>query len=369
MQTYHSLSILYFIKIMINTLIIFMPIIFTISATSNFLKNRIKSYKINYVKPIGKMLASFLILIMAFCFDHYKLFSNVDFINEWHNVNTSRILAFQDEQMTFVPVILEPMYIKNPYSINIDSLKYEIESIIGNRDISLSFYNLNSLQEFNINGDDKYFAASVSKIHTVMNLYDYAYENNIDLKSEKISYISSDFQGGSGILQNIPNLENKTYNLYYLAEIAIRHSDNIARNMIIRYMYNKRDTVSYYKDLVDSNDVIKQKNYVITANWAVKIMKKVYYNESRNPYYDKLILDMKNTSSSSNIAEYLEQDIVAHKIGQMYLDGYLYSNDAAIIYSNSDYILTVFTKTKMSEDQVSDLIGKISQTIYNEMAF
>lgn len=361
MQTYNSLSILYLIKTIINTFIIIMPIFYMIHAMSNFIKKR------NYKSLLKRSAISFLILILAFYFDEYKLLSNIDIINSWHNVNTSRILAYQDEKLTYVPTIIEPMYIKNNYNIDIDTLKQEIKDIIGSRDISVSFYNFNSLQEFSINGDDMYFAASVSKIHTVMNLYDYAYENNIDLKNINIKYISSDFQGGSGILQNVSNLANKSYNLEYLAEIAIRYSDNIARNMIIRYMSNKRSTISYYKNIVESNYVLKDNNYIMSSNWAIKIIKKIYYNESENPYYDKLILDMKNTASSSNIAEYLDKDKVAHKIGQMYLNGYLYSNDAAIIYSDSQYALTVFTKSHMSEDKMSELIGSISQTIYNKI--
>lgn len=367
METYQSLNMLYFLKTIVSTLIVLMPIIFTVSAASRFLKCKFKLKKINYIKLFGKIIFSFCVLVMMFCFDKYRLFSDIEIINQWHNVNTSRILAYEDEQLTYVPVVIEPMYIKNQYSINIESLKTKLLDIIGDKDVSLSFYNFNSFQEFDINGDEMYFAASVSKIHTVMNLYDYAYENNIDLKQVKVKYISSDFQGGSGILQGVSDLKNKSYSLDYLAEISIRYSDNIARNMINRYMSSRRSTVSYYKQIVGSDNVLSQKNYLMSANWAVKIMKKLYFNEDENPFYNKLIYDMKNTASSSNIAEYIDYDKVAHKIGLMNMNGYLYSNDAAIIYSDSEYILTVFTKSKMTTDEASDLIGRISQTIYNEI--
>lgn len=362
MSLYEKMSILFMFKSTLTTICIILPIIFTISALIDILKN-----KIGYSKPIKKMIISFLVLVITISFNYFKLFSNIEIVNLYHNASINNLVETNKEYISFVPVVMDPIYIENPYKLDIESLKSKVEKIIKNYDVGLSFYNVNSLQDFSINGDKKYFAASVSKLVVVLNLYDYAFKNNIDLSSEKIKYISSDYQGGSGILQGISNLKNRTFSLSYLASIAITESDNIAKNMIQRYMKKRISTTSYYEGLVD-DEVVKDNNYLMSPNWASLIMKKIYYNEDKNPLYEKLIIDMKNTSAHSKIAQTIDFDKVAHKVGCMYLNGYLYSNDAAVIYSDSNYILTVFTKSKKTDVEMSALIGRISKLIYDEIA-
>ncbi len=366
---YDHLAIAYFFKTFLTALFVLIPILLTALATRDVLKSILKNKKCG-LKPIKKLTLSFVILLLPAIFTKFGFFSNSQLASCWNNANIETLAQLQDpisEDLAYVPVVVEPIYIENPYKIDIDALKTKVETIIGNRDISLSFYNPISNQSFNIDGDKLYIAASVSKIHAVLNVYDYAHENNIDLKNVYMTYKSVDFQGGSGVLQSSSTLKTKEYSLYELCELTIRESDNIAWNMIRRYMNDKRSNTEYYKNLVNSDNVIINGNYAMTANWGVSIMKKIYYNQDNNPYYEKLIFDMKNTFDSK-IVQYLDTDIVAHKTGELYLNGYLYANDVAIVYSDSEYILTVFSKTKMSPDDISSLIGEISLAIYEEIA-
>ena len=367
-EAYNNLSVLYFFKTFIFSVAILVPIFLVVSATRDILKNIIKS-TINYTKPLKKLVLSLSILFIPVGMNNLSIFSNSEIVNCWNNANIETLASLQEsnDELAYVPVVVEPIYIKNPYKVDIDALKQKVQDIIGNRNISLAFYNPKSAQGFDIDGDKLYVAASVSKIHAVLNVYDYAFENNINLDNVYMRYISSDFQGGSGVLQSRKDLKTRKYSLSELCELAIRESDNIAWNMIRRYMSDKRNNTDYYKDLVNSDNVVVNGTYAMTANWGVSIMKKIYYNRNNNPYYEKLIIDMKNTFNSK-IAQYLDSDMVAHKTGSLYLGGYLYANDAAIIYSDSEYILTIFTKSKMSNESMSELIGKISLAIYEEMA-
>lgn len=367
-ETYNNLSIMYFFKNFLVAISMLLPILLMISATRDVLKNIVMS-TINYSKPLKKLVLSLSILFISIGINNSNVLANTEVLDCWNNANIETLASLQDshDELAYVPVVVEPIYIKNPYSVDIEVLKEKIQKIIGKRNISLAFYNPRSAQGFDINGDKIYVAASVSKLHAVLNVYDYAFENNINLDEVYMKYSSSDFQGGSGILQSSPDLRTRNYSLSELCEIAITESDNIAWNMIRRYMSDKRSNTEYFKDLVNSNNVIVNGTYAMTANWGVSIMKKIYYNRENNFYYDKLIVDMKNTSKTK-IAEYLDEGITAHKTGAAYLNGYLYANDAAIIYSDSEYILTIFTKSKMSNDDMSKLIGEISLVIYEEMA-
>lgn len=367
-DAYEYLSILYFFKTCLIGLAILLPIFITVSAIRDVIKKILKNNS-NYTKPLKKIVLSLLILVASATFDKTGFLSDSKVLSCWNNANIETLASLQesDGELAYVPVVVEPIYIKNPYKVDVEILKQKVQEIIGNKDISLSFYSPKAVQGFDINGDRLYVAASVSKIHAVLNVYDYAHENNIDLKTVYMSYISSDFQGGSGVLQSSSTLKTRRYSLYELCELAIRESDNIAWNMIRRYMSDKRNNTEYYKKIVNSNNVIVDGTYAMTPNWGVAIMKKIYYNKDSNPYYEKLIIDMKNTFDSK-IAEYLDSDIVAHKTGSLYLGGYLYANDAAIVYSDSEYILSVFTKSKMSNEEMSELIGEISLAIYEEMS-
>lgn len=367
-DVYEHLSMLYFFKTFLITFLILIPIFLTVSASRDILKKILK-INISYSKPLKKIVLSFIVLFLSVLINDLNIFSNSRLLSCWDDANIENLAALQDtnsSNLAYVPVVVDPIYIKNPYKVDIEAIKQKVQKIIGNKDISLSFYSPKTAQGFNINGDKIYVAASVSKIHAVLNVYDWAYENNIDLKNVYMSYVSSDFQGGSGILQSSPSLKTKKYSLYELCELAITESDNIAWNMIRRYMSNKRSNTTYYKELVNSNNVIVNGTYAMTANWAVDIMKRVYYNKNNNPYYEKMIIDMKNTSKTK-MAEYLEEGMVAHKTGVLYLDGFLYANDAGIVYSDNEYILSIFTKSKMSNEAMSSLMGEISLAIYEEI--
>ena len=364
-NAYNNLSILFFFKTFIMSVTILVPVILMVFATREILKNII-TYNVNYVKPLKKMVLSLVILFIPVSINKLSVF-DFEVLNCWENANINTLVSLQSgSDLAYVPVVVEPIYIKNPYKIDVDSLKEIVLEVIGDRDVSMSFYSPKAVQGFDINGDKMYIAASVSKVHAVLNLYDYAFENNIDIKNVYMSYIPSDFQTGAGSLQNMSNLKDKSFSLYELCERAIRESDNIAWNMIKRYMSNKRNNVDYYKSLVGSDDVIRNGTSAMTPNWAVTIMKKIYYNKNNNPYYEKLIYDMKLTNRTK-LAAGLDTE-VAHKVGSLYLEGYLYINDAAIVYSDSEYILSVFTKSKMSEEEISALVSEISLVIYKEVA-
>ena len=109
------------------------------------------------------------------------------------------------------------------------------------------------------------------------------------------------------------------------------------------------DILGYEADHTDNS---------ITANDAAQYLKVLYFNKDDNPYYDTLINNMKNTVYHDRIDKYIDQSLVAHKIG----DYETYVNDIAIVYANAPYILTIYTNNVVNANEI---IAETSQIIFD----
>lgn len=305
---------------------------------------------------IIKLLILIIIIIMFFYF--YNLLNNKVNSNsnneitetiqtpipEGINSNTQDII---DEKITDINV--------NEINTEIDTekIKEDVLNYLGDdsQNIGLYYYDINSGKSFEINKDIRYRSASTAKLFTILCLYDYVHNNEIDI-NEQMYYISNDYEGGTGIMQGMDL--SRPYTLKELADYSILHSDNIAFNMILRRLgYN--NVINYYENIIDNSieGVI-----TMSAYDGYKLLKKLYDNENNNPLYDDLLNNLKNTDFKNRIEEHLPIYSVAHKIGSY--DSYIH--DIGIIYCDNPYILTVFTNGLYNAE---DKIGDVSKIIYD----
>ena len=263
--------------------------------------------------------------------------------------------------------------------LNINIIKDDLEEIVkrnveGYEDnVSVYYYNLDTGEEYSYNGDKYYVAASTTKVPLSMAVFDDVYNGKYSLDTE-IEYIDEDYEEGTGILYYQDYIEPLT--VEEAVYLSIVHSDNIAKNMLKRIA-----STSYYEyigNIVEINEEQKGNNY--TAKELGQVLKKLYYNEEENPYYNKIIEYMKETEFHSRLDKYLPYDQVAHKIGSYYR----YYHDMGIIYGRENYILVVLTKDigelekvpfgdeDLDErnlldygEEAEELIANISNEIYN----
>lgn len=235
-----------------------------------------------------------------------------------------------------------------------ENLENEIKNYLGSdiNNIGLSYYDITSGETININPDKTFLAASTVKVQLNMVLAD-MFANGQATQNEQLTYTQADYEEGTGILQGTSL--SKSYGITTMSDYSIVYSDNIATNMIIR-----RIGYQNFRKLVDEKLGVSTDhsgNY-ITAAQETNILKQLYENKDSNSYYSHIIDVMKKTVFHDRLDKYIDNNIVAHKIGN-YSN---YVNDAGIIYTNNPYVISIYTKGITNADEV---IAHISKLIYD----
>lgn len=234
------------------------------------------------------------------------------------------------------------------------ALEDQIKSYLGKNidNVGISYYDINSGKQIVINGDKTFLAGSTVKVQMNMVLYDMFQKGQIS-SSESLKYTPDCYEEGTGILQGQSLIS--PIPIQTLSDYSILHSDNIATNMIINKLgyQNMRNLID--EKLGHATD--HSGNY-ITANDETALLKLLYSNPQNNPFYSKLIANMKITDFHDRIDLYIPQEIAAHKIG----DYSNYVNDVGIVYTENPYILSVYTQ---GVSNASEVIGHISKMIYD----
>lgn len=199
--------------------------------------------------------------------------------------------------------------------------------------VSIYFKNLNTGDEYTLNENAYYVAASTTKVPLCMMMLDDVNNGSRSL-DDLLYFIESDREEGSGSLYYLDQVPNLTIDeAIYL---SIVNSDNIAKNMLLRVA---RSSVTDYMRYVANDDSIPYGNYT-TAKQFGTLLNNLYENQNNNPYYKTLIDYMKETNYHDRLDKYLDNEKVAHKIGNYYR----YFHDVGIIYGSDNYILVVLTK-------------------------
>ncbi|WP_291648840.1 serine hydrolase [Clostridium sp.] len=218
----------------------------------------------------------------------------------------------------------------------IDENMYEkMDEVLGNYKDNISIYykNLNTKEEYTLNKDRYYIAASTTKVPLCMMILDQVFEGTLSLE-DIIYYEEVDGEGGSGVLYYLPEIPNIT--IEEAIYLSIVESDNITKNMLNRI--SEISLTDYLRNITEDDSIPYENS--ITAEQLYKVLERLYKNPDNNPYYEKLIGYMKETIFHDRLDKYLPYNIVAHKIG----DYYRYYHDFGIVYAKDPYIIVILTK-------------------------
>ncbi|MCR4434933.1 MAG: class A beta-lactamase-related serine hydrolase [Clostridiales bacterium] len=244
---------------------------------------------------------------------------------------------------------------------DMEFLKKDLEEYIKkyNGKYGIYYYNLADGSEFGINHEEEYSAASTIKIPLNIYLYEKIKSGEVD-PQETLTYLQEDYEEGTGTIRY--EKVGKKYTLKELSRLSIVCSDNVAANMLFRYLgaYNIKQ---YMREM--GGTVVKDDENVSCPKDMGLYMKKVYeFYQKEGALGEELMNYFLNTEYNDRIPALLPSDIkVAHKIGTQVR----VFNDVGIIYADRPYILSIMTK-EIDEDVAADAIANISKKVYDYVA-
>lgn len=222
----------------------------------------------------------------------------------------------------------------------------ELETILDNYspNISVAVYSLDGSKAYIYNGKQEYFSACTIKMPWMLHLCKELDKGNYD-KTDILTYEEKHYHAGSGIIRK--GNYGDTYSVEKLINLCLSISDNVAYEMLTRYIgrdsFNAfADELGYQSFKINSwsiwshNSIVKDYlglwsevyDYLITDTEGAKILKEACTNTKFN--YGTLTL--KNYDYS-------------HKSGDNFGDNCVY-NDAGLVWADTPYVYAIFTKSE-----------------------
>jgi beta-lactamase class A len=217
------------------------------------------------------------------------------------------------------------------------------------------YYNLSTHEEFGINEEEEYVAASTIKIP--LNLYLYTKITSGEVNPKGIlPYLKEDYETGTGKLQY--RKFGETYTVEELSRLSIVNSDNVAANIIFRFL--GKWNVKEYMSQVGGKIINDFKNLSSPKDMAL-YMKLVYEFYLNDKVYGKDLMEsFLNTEFNDRLPKYLPKTVqIAHKIGTQRK----VINDVGIVFLEKPYIISVMSKD-INENEASEVIANLSKKIY-----
>lgn len=204
--------------------------------------------------------------------------------------------------------------------------------------LSVYYQNLSTGYSYSYKTTNIHSAASTIKLPLALYVYELAANKKINL-NEKLTYKSSHYYGGSGVIQY--DKVGTKYTIKDLLKKAIVYSDNIAFIML-REKVGKTNFINYAKSIGGKVVYPGGKN-VTTVQDLSKYLQHVMNFSKKNPALgNELVALLKNTVYKDTVAKSLNPSSVAHKVG--YIPANKIYNDAALVYDEQPYILVVMTQ-------------------------
>lgn len=207
--------------------------------------------------------------------------------------------------------------------------------------------------EAGVNQNKKMYAASVTKLPVLYYVQQQLNTGKYNL-SQGLQYIKAvdDYNGaynpeGSGDLSKTP--DNRHYKISDLVNKTAKLSDNVASNILGYYMTNKSDAAYNQTITKIAGESWDMKSRMASAQMAGHIMEAIYH---QNGYVLQSLIG--TNFDQQRIAKNIPVK-VAHKIG----DAYENRHDVAIVYTDSPFILSIFTDKSDYE-----MISQIADDVY-----
>ena len=220
------------------------------------------------------------------------------------------------------------------------------------------FLDLNNAEELGINHEASFTAASTIKIP--INLYLYKkIDSGLTDPGAVLVYQKDDYEEGTGKLRY--SEPGGKYTIRELSRLSIVNSDNVAANMLIRYL-GLADIKGYMRQ-VGGIVVDDDKNTSCPRDMGLymKLVYDLYRNKKES---GKQLVDyFMNTEFNDRIPAGLPSSVkVAHKIGTQVRA----FNDVGIVFAAKPYILSIMSDG-IDEGKAAGVIANISRKIYSYM--
>ena len=181
-----------------------------------------------------------------------------------------------------------------------------------------------------LNADQRFLAASLTKLPVLLTLYRAAARGEVNLE-DQISILPSDIQAyGTGVLYRYPNKYpvGYTMTLRECAEFMIKESDNTAWVMLNRYLGRENIEAELYE--IGATSTAYWIPNTTTPNDVLLMLKAIADPSYTTPELSAEMLDiMTNTSFEDRLPQPLPEGTrVAHKIGS-YGDTF---SDAGVVF-------------------------------------
>jgi len=261
--------------------------------------------------------------------------------------------------MQDIKVASQTMPQQNINNHKYDALKAEITSYLQNYkgQYGVYYYDITTGQEFGINDEDQYTAASTEKIPINLYLYTRIQSGAVN-PQDTLTYLQEDYEGGTGGIQY--ESVGTQYTIDELSRLSIVNSDNVAANMLIRYL--GMQNIKNYMRQVGGQAVVDNQNVSSPRDMGL-YMKLVYeFCESNGSLGNELMNDFLSPDLyNDRLPALLPKSVkVAHKIGNEL--GVI--DDVGIVFATKPYIVAVMS-TGVNEAEAPAVIANISKMIYD----
>lgn len=218
------------------------------------------------------------------------------------------------------------------------------------------YHNLFTNESFGINEYDEFVAASTVKVPINLYLFEKIKSGDVNING-MLTYIQSDYEGGTGIIQT--QSFGKKYTIKQLSKLSITHSDNVATNMLLRFLGN--ENVKNYMRQIGGTVVYDDKNISCPRDMGL-YMKCVYdFCNNNGDLGKELMNSFLNTEFNDRIPALLSKNVkVAHKIGTQVNT----INDVGIVFKDRPYIISIMSKD-VDEKVAPQVVAKISKIVYD----
>ena len=278
------------------------------------------------------------------------------------NSNKSAYTSVKITQLATTPTaqyakIENSGWVRADYLSDTDNRIEKVQEILASRynqaDFSIYVKQLGTGKTAGINQDIEMYSASVTKLPILYYAQEELNQGKITL-AQGLKYIQdvNDYSGaydteGSGSLPK--EADNKEYSVQDLINHIAKESDNAATNILGYYVTDKSSSTyrSTIENIAGRKWDVEERN--ASAKMAGNVMEAIYHQNGS-------IIDTLSQTNFDN--QRISKDIpvkVAHKIG----DAYDFKHDVAIVYSESPFIISIFTNHSNY-----DTISKIANDVY-----
>jgi beta-lactamase class A len=218
-----------------------------------------------------------------------------------------------------------------------------------------------------LSADQRFVAASLSKLYALLTLYKAASRGELSLDDEITMRPSDVWAYGTGVLYRYP--VGHTMTLRECAEFMIKESDNTAEVMLNRYL--GEENIEAELDRIGATSTAYWIPNTTTPNDVLLVLKKIADPSYTTPALSAEMLElMTNTSFEDRLPQPLPGGTrVAHKIGS-YESTF---SDAGIVFpegrggTNQEYYIVIFSEG-VPEAEARETIRDISQAAYRTLS-